>query len=121
MEITKIIKEKIFSLYFGQKVMWQGNMVVALDKSWNWQHPSFYLVLKTISKITNDDVKLIGYPNKEFFLSCFKDTIELTQIETDLLRQLGYATDFTTIIEGKAHVFMIGDIVNAGIYKLIED
>lgn len=62
MELDKELKEKFFALYIGQKVLCDNiikNML--LNKSWNWRHDDFWLELKSLSEITYDDLKEVGY------------------------------------------------------------
>ncbi len=52
--IPNEVKEKVFAQYVGQKVLHTGTDVVTLDKTWNWKHPSFKLILKPLSSITDE-------------------------------------------------------------------
>ena len=50
-------RAKFFSLYYGQNVLYVGG--VGLEpigtKGWNINHPDFYLMLKPLTKLTDDD------------------------------------------------------------------
>lgn len=70
----------------------------------------------SLSNITDDHARLLGYSNSEHFKIRSDDWQEARDL--DLLRQLGYATDFTTIIEDEAVVFSIDDLVQLGVYKI---
>jgi len=56
METSNEIKAKVFAPYIYQKVLHNGAELVILDKSWNWSHPSFKLLLKPLSAISGEDV-----------------------------------------------------------------
>jgi len=52
-------KAKFFAQYFEQKVLanTQGthHPIIELTKSWNWKHSDFYLELKPLSQINDED------------------------------------------------------------------
>jgi hypothetical protein len=70
----------------------------------------------SLSNITDEHAKLLGYSNCEHFKNRSDDWQEARDL--DLLRQLGYATDFATIIEDEVVCFSIEDLVELGVYKL---
>ena len=55
--ITKEIKVKIITQYYGQKVMYVGGigLVEIGYGGWNLRHPDFYLQLKSLKDISDDD------------------------------------------------------------------
>lgn len=57
MENTILNKEKFFALYWGQKVLNTGvtGGIVILNSSWNLKHPDFFLQLKSLQSITDED------------------------------------------------------------------
>ena len=76
MENTKQNKERFFGIYISQKVLANTQGVkyplVYLNKSWNWTHYGFYLELKPISKLTNEDAievsKICSFCDGEGFI-----------------------------------------------------
>lgn len=55
--MTKEEKEQYFACHYGQKVMMGNNAgsAVKVDRTWNWEHISFYLELAPLSSITDED------------------------------------------------------------------
>lgn len=70
----------------------------------------------SLLNITDEHSKLLGYSNTEHFKKRSPDWQEPRDL--DLLRQLGYATDFTTIIEDEVVFFSVKDLIALGVYKL---
>lgn len=70
----------------------------------------------SLLNMTDEHAKLLGYSNSEHFKKRSDDWQEARDL--DLLRQLGYATDFTTVIDDEVVVFSIDDLVDLGVYKI---
>lgn len=109
------IKSKYFALYFGQKVLYNGCDTVVVNSGYNWLHPSHILVLTPIEQISDDAAIKLGYLDPSIFL------LEIGRIhlwQFDLLRQLGYATEFTTIVDGEVITYSVKELVELNIIKL---
>jgi hypothetical protein len=80
MKITNEVKAKVFAQYLYQKVLCTGTELVVLDKTWNWSHPSFKLILKPLSAISDEDaikvVKIVEPMASEIHIA--KDEIIFT-------------------------------------------
>ena len=85
-ENTPQNKEKFFALYINQKIMTDviGN-TVELKKSWNWKHESFFLQLKPLSKISDEEC---------LFLS--KNIFRFTQlkVEENIIKEIKRLLEF---------------------------
>ncbi len=126
--IKNEIKAKYFALYYGLPVIrwhqWNnevpngrvtmnipmqgGNFTV--DEGW-------YLELKPLSSISDEDAILIGYLHKENFMAVYKYG-DIHPVDIDILRQLGYATDFTTIVDVEQVTYSVSDLVELNVIKL---
>lgn len=120
-------RAKFFSLYYGQNVLYVGG--VGLEpigtKGWNINHPDFYLMLKPLTKLTDDDainVSKIWGSNVEsrilgYSLSMRIATREVSETRNsigivDYLRSKGYAIPYLDL--------SIQDMVEYGWVKLKE-
>lgn len=107
-------KAKFFAQYYNQEVLanTQGTPkpIVKLTKSWNWKHSGFYLELKPLSSISNEDLsnidfgnigdkKVTFYPNspdRQWVSSC-GNMGYLMLDHFDYLRSKGYALPYNGI------------------------
>jgi hypothetical protein len=106
------VKCRFFAQYWGVKCMYVGGvgLVEIGTGGWNLKHPDFFLELKPLSKITDEDCEFIsiniaGVSEKEYklkninvikemlckYLSDFKNTDSYI---LDYLRSKGYALPF---------------------------
>ena len=116
-KVITIIKEKYFALYYGQKIaMFYDSNRKYLSQNVN-TNIDCYLLLKPIEQISDDDAKIIGYDSAKM---CKKilNVSPMNQSELDLIRQLGYATNCTTIVNKKAIALSVNDLIKLGIIKL---
>lgn len=127
------IKHKIFSQYIYQYVNSDRGLCRLRDmdfiESLSW------IELKSLENITESDLNVINKLFTEQNRISKKDLIEhitdthlnnyyrknaFNGIEMiDLLRQLGYATGFTFILNDEAIYYSVEDLVELGVYKLI--
>lgn len=114
-ELTKELKAKFFALYWRQNVLTDGIERYTVCSTWNFKHPGFYLLLKPLSQISDDDVievvKIIGYDDRlkfsqvEEIKEWFIDRFGIGYIKHkwdclnafDFLRSRGYAIPFMGI------------------------
>lgn len=102
-------RTRFFAQYWGQKVMYVGGkgLVEIGNGGWNLKHPDFFLQLKLISQITDEDVEELlslvsfqfssRYTNeqiKEEIRKSVMDTEMMPLNLTDYLRSKGYALPF---------------------------
>jgi hypothetical protein len=113
MKNTQINKERFFAQYIGQKVLCDKakNNNIELTKAWNWKNQSFFLRLKSLSNITNEDALEIAKLNRwadyregndpEPYITHTKNFIKKPEFQlgsyVDYLRRRGYALDFDGI------------------------
>ena len=127
--IPQETKAKIFALYWGQKVLVVTNVPEKQTvgrSGWNLAHPDFYLALKPLSAISDEDAKEIGkileYRKDEMLLIGRSVAIgfEHNFVEkgcnvlevADFLRSRGYALP--------AYGYSVDDLVNEGVFKLTD-
>lgn len=103
MENTKENKAKFFAQYYGQEVLKNRTSIYRLNHSWNWQHNSFYLILKPLSSITDE--------HKDKSISLGETHLRnFNQKQVDYLRSKGYALPF--------HDLSVDDLINYNWIKL---
>ena len=96
------VKCRFFAQYWGTKTMYVGGVgLVEVGKGgWNLKHPDFFLQLKPISKITDEDAISMyrglerNYESSNQFLEDYKSIGFLEQSEVDFLRSKGYAVPY---------------------------
>ena len=96
------VKCRFFAQYWGTKTLYVGGVgLVEIGKGgWNLKHPDFFLQLKPLSKITNEDAISMyrglerNYESANQFLEDYKSIGFLEQSEVDFLRSKGYAVPF---------------------------
>lgn len=110
------IKSRFFAQYWGTKTLYIGGKgLVELGKGgWNLKHPDFFLQLKPLSKITNEDAEKLQYTLvnvvgldgliRQNSIELVKEVVlNYEQIDclfmlpssfADLARELGYAIDW---------------------------
>ena len=96
------VKCRFFAQYWGTKTMYVGEVgLVEVGKGgWNLKHPDFFLQLKPLSKITNEDAISMyrglerNYESSNQFLEDYKSIGFLEQSEVDFLRSKGYAAPY---------------------------
>lgn len=96
--MTQIEKEALFAQYWGQKVatekhfeevqLIEVNSPLALGTVEN-----YYLQLKSIESITDEDAKLLGWETAKGLLEWFA-LHPMTREEADMLRKLSYLLPF---------------------------
>lgn len=96
------VKCRFFAQYWGTKTMYVGGVgLVEIGKGgWNLKHPDFFLQLKPLSKITDEDAISMyrglerNYESANQFLEDYKSIGFFEQSEVDFLRSKGYAVPF---------------------------
>ena len=96
------VKCRFFAQYWGTKTLYVGVVgLVEIGKGgWNLKHPDFFLQLKPLSKITDEDAISMyrglerNYESANQFLEDYKSIGFLEQSEVDFLRSKGYAVPF---------------------------
>lgn len=121
------VKSRFFAQYWGTKTLYVGGVgkVEVGNGGWNLKHPDFFLQLKPLSKITDEDAKEIIRIEK--FIGVFEDIIiEDTFLELlidikkgicnrfsviDYLRSKGYAVPFME--------YSVDDLISFGWVQLL--
>lgn len=131
-EINSENKKKFFALYAGQRVLADNlRSNERLDQSWNWSHPDFWLNLKPLSQISDEDAievaKMLDWFALDFeenHLDQFKKHflnqalewdhygIYTSLIVIDFLRSRGYALPWMGL--------SVEELIAAGWVKLTE-
>ena len=96
------VKCRFFAQYWGTKTMYVGGVgLVEVGKGgWSLKHPDFFLQLKPLSKITDEDAISMyrglerNYESANQFLEDYKSIGFLEQSEVDFLRSKGYAVPY---------------------------
>ena len=96
------VKCRFFAQYWGTKTLYVGGVgLVEIGKGgWNLKHPDFFLQLKPLSKITDEDAISMyrglerNYESANQFLEDYKSIGFLEQSEVDFLRSKGYAVPY---------------------------
>ena len=112
------VKCRFFAQYWGTKTMYVGGVgLVEVGKGgWNLKHPDFFLQLKPLSKITDEDAISMyrglerNYESANQFLEDYKSIGFLEQGEVDFLRSNGYAVPFMN--------YSVDDLVSFGWVRL---
>lgn len=98
MKENQLLNERcrFFVQYWGLKVLYVGGigLVVIGKDGWNLNHPDFFLILKHISYITDQDAIECGYNDAKQFLIYYKRRGEPLYEHHDYLRSKGYAVPF---------------------------
>ena len=113
------VKCRFFAQYWGTKTMYVGGVgLVEVGKGgWNLKHPDFFLQLKPLSKITDEDAISMyrglerNYESSNQFLEDYKSIGFLEQSEVDFLRSNGYAVPFMN--------YSVDDLVSFGWVRLV--
>ena len=95
------VKSRFFAQYWGTKTLYIGGvgLVELGNGGWNLKHPDFFLQLKPLSKITDEDAMVIQkitganhLPKQPLIYACLKKSDAIPVI--DYLRSKGYAVPF---------------------------
>ena len=113
------VKCRFFAQYWGTKTLYVGGVgLVEIGKGgWNLKHPDFFLQLKSLSKITDEDAISMyrglerNYESANQFLEDYKSIGFLEQSEVDFLRSKGYAVPFMG--------YSVDDLVKIGWVQLV--
>ena len=113
------VKCRFFAQYWGTKTLYVGGVgLVEIGKGgWNLKHPDFFLQLKPLSKITDEDAISMyrglerNYESANQFLEDYKSIDFLEQSEVDFLRSKGYAVPFMN--------YSVEDLVKMGWVQLV--
>lgn len=113
------VKCRFFAQYWGTKTMYVGGvgLVEIGNGGWNLKHPDFFLQLKPLSKITDEDAISMyrglerNYESANQFLEDYKSIGFLEQSEADFLRSKGYALPFMN--------YSVEDLVSFGWVRLV--
>ena len=120
-EINNENKAKFFALYLNQKVLCDNlRSNERLDKSWNWSHKDFWIQLKPLSSISDEDKDAVGlepchqFDEKGWYeRSTFDELFYYWSFEdVDYLRSKGYALPWMGL--------SVDEMVKSGWIKLIE-
>jgi len=115
------VKSRFFAQYWGTKTLYIGGvgLVELGNGGWNLKHPDFFLQLKPLSQITDEDLKFI-YSDKKINVDIDEDVylskklanfVESDIYLTDYLRSKGYALPFME--------YSVDDIVSFGWVQLL--
>lgn len=134
MENTLENKSKFFALYWGQKVLYVGGvgLVNIGSGGWSLRHPDFFLELKPLSSISDEDLIECYHLHSAFiaydYTMDFKPVLEMAthwrtnggikdiircQYTIDFLRSRGYALPCMGL--------SVEQLINYGWIKLNED
>ena len=113
------VKCRFFAQYWGTKTMYVGGVgLVEVGKGgWNLKHPDFFLQLKPLSKITDEDAISMyrglerNYESANQFLEDYKSIGFLEQSEVDFLRSKGYAVPYME--------YSVDELVKIGWVRLV--
>ena len=113
------VKCRFFAQYWGTKTLYVGGVgLVEIGKGgWNLKHPDFFLQLKPLSKITDEDAISMyrglerNYESANQFLEDYKSIGFLEQSEVDFLRSKGYAVPYME--------YSVDELVKIGWVKLV--
>ena len=113
------VKCRFFFFFWGTKTLYVGGVgLVEIGKGgWNLKHPDFFLQLKLLSKITDEDAISMyrglerNYESANQFLEDYKSIGFLEQSEVDFLRSKGYAVPFMG--------YSVEDLVSFGWVRLV--
>ena len=113
------VKCRFFAQYWGTKTLYVGGVgLVEIGKGgWNLKHPDFFLQLKPLSKITDEEATSMyrglerNYENSNQFLEDYQSIGFLEQSEVDFLRSKGYAVPFME--------YSVDDLVKMGWVQLV--
>ena len=113
------VKCRFFAQYWGTKTLYVGGVgLVEIGKGgWNLKHPDFFLQLKPLSKITDEDAISMyrglerNYESANQFLEDYKSIGFLEQSEVDFLRSKGYVVPFMG--------YSVDDLVKIGWVQLV--
>jgi len=115
-------KAKYFAQYLGCEMSYHNTTGYILNtKRLNQIEvagTNYSLLLKPLQSISDEDAILLGFKDSKEFLDYFAAYAPFVY-QIDLLRQLGYATDYTTIVDGKVITYSVQDLINKGWIKLI--
>ena len=113
------VKSRFFAQYWGTKTLYVGGVgkVEVGNGGWNLKHPDFFLQLKPLSKITDEDAISMyrglerNYESANQFLEDYKSIGFLEQSEVDFLRSKGYAVPYME--------YSVDELVKIGWVKLV--
>lgn len=121
------VKYRFFAQYWGFKCMYVGGagLVEIGTGGWNLKHPDFFLQLKTLSKITDEDAKEII--RIENFIGVFEEIIiEDTFLELLIDIKKGRCNRFSVIdfLRSKCYAipfmeYSVEDLVSFGWVRLV--
>jgi hypothetical protein len=105
-------RTKFFSLYYGQKVLYIGGLglVVMWLGGWNLRHPDFFLQLKPLESISDNDAKYLGFSDNISATTTYLKSLGKELKEADYLRSKGYALPWMDL--------SVDDLVEYGWIKL---
>lgn len=100
MENTKTNKAKFFALHYGQKVLrWHQwaketdngivHMITPMASGLCSVDDGWFLQLKSLQSITDEEAQKLGYNNKDVAIEILKHNVSFRS-EADKLRELGY-------------------------------
>ena len=120
------VKSMFFAQYWGTKTLYIGGLgKVEVGKGgWNLKHPDFFLQLKPLSKITDDDVQellpLVSFQfSSRYTDEQIKEEIKKSVLDTemmpselfDFLRSKGYALPYMN--------YSVDDLISFGWVQLL--
>jgi len=120
------VKSRFFAQYWGTKTLYIGGLgKVEVGKGgWNLKHPDFFLQLKPLSKITDDDVQellpLVSFQfSSRYTDEQIKEEIKKSVLDTemmpselfDFLRSKGYALPYMN--------YSVDDLISFGWVQLL--
>lgn len=126
--ITNEIKAKVFAQYLGGEIEFLNgginwtrdrlDFINLQEETINFcQIHNVRLLLTPLENISDNNAKILGYDSADLF-NRILNKVPMNLFELDLARQLGYATDFTTIVDGKSVTYSVTDLVELNVIKL---
>lgn len=115
-EINNENKSKFFALYWGQKVVKdKSSQLLYVSPNINLEHESWFLTLKPLSAISDEDVEIIDLGledyNEDGWWNKHGDFYWWASTDVDYLRSKGYALPWMGL--------SVEEMIQAGWIKLI--
>jgi hypothetical protein len=114
------VKCRFFAQYWGTKTMYVGGvgLVEVGNGGWNLKHPDFFLQLKPLSILSDEDYHIIAelyvkpiFRNKENYIDEATQFTIFKVEEIDFLRSKGYAVPFME--------YSVDDLISFGWVQLL--
>jgi hypothetical protein len=126
--ITNEIKVKVLAQYLGSEIEFLNgginwtrdrlDFINLQEETINFcQIHNVRLLLTPLENISDKHLNLLGYNYKRDFFENHHNS-DLYWSDLDIIRQLGYATDFTTIVNNQVINYSVNELIELNIIKL---